>query len=107
MAATFGAGSLPGGPAVGSDGLLRSHSTKESCETYSYRDGTGETKEFLPGALLTKEVSVEFYGSANLSGVAAGAFTAGTLKMVSAKVSESNEGAPEGTHTYKTYSTIS
>jgi hypothetical protein len=106
MAATFGAGTVPSGAAVGTDGLLRSHSTKESCETYNYRDGTGETKEFLPGKLLTKEVSVDFYGSADLSAAAAGAFTAGTLKMVSAKTTESNEGAPEGTHTYKTFSTI-
>lgn len=107
MAATFGAGTVPSGTAVGTDGLLRSHSTKESCETFNYRDGTGQTKEFFAGKLLTKEVTVEFYGGADLSGPVAAAFTSGTLKMVSAKTSQSNEGAPEGTHIYKSYSTRS
>jgi len=106
MAATFGAGTVPSGAAVAQDGLLRSHSTKESVETYPYRDGTGETKEFLPGKLKTTEVTVEFFGAADLSAVSAGAFTGGTLKMVSAKTTESNEGAPEGTHTYKAFATI-
>jgi hypothetical protein len=106
MAATFGA-TLPSGAAVGTDGLLRSTSSKVSVETYNYRDGTGETKEFLPGAMTTREVTVEFFGAPDLSDVAAGAFTVGTLKLVSAKLSESNEGAPEGTHTYKSYSTLS
>jgi len=106
MAATFGA-TLPDGTAVGSDGLLRSHSTKESVETFNYRDETGETKELLSGKLKTTEVTVEFFGAATLASVIAGAFTEDTLKMVSAKTSESNEGVPEGTHTYKSYSTLS
>lgn len=107
MAATFGAGTVPGGTAVGTDGLLRSVTSKDSVETFNYRDATGETKEFLPGALKTTETTVEFYGAATLASVSAGAFTGGTLKMVSAKTSESNEGVPEGSHTYKTFSTIS
>jgi hypothetical protein len=104
MAATFGA-TLPSNTVVGTDGLLRSVSTKESVETYPYRDGTGETKKFLPGNLTTTEVTVEFFGAADLSAVTAGAFTSNTLKMVSAKTTESNEGVPEGTHTYKAFVT--
>jgi hypothetical protein len=106
MPATFGV-TLPTGAAAGTDGLLRSTSTKETVETFNYRDGTGVTKKLLPGKLKTTEVTVEFFGAATLSSVSAGAFTSGTLKMVSAKTSESGEGVPEGTHTYKSYTTRS
>ena len=106
MPATFGA-TLPQNTATGSDGLLRSASTKESVETFNYRDATGVTKQLLPGKLKTTEVTVEFFGNANLASVSAGAFANGTLKMVSAKTSQSTEGAPEGTHTYKSYTTLS
>ena len=106
MPATFGA-TLPTGTAIGSDGLLRSTSTKESVETFNYRDATGVTKQLLPGKLKTTEVTVEFFGGAALSSVSAGAFTNATLKMVSAKISQSVEGVPEGTHTYKSYTTRS
>jgi hypothetical protein len=105
MAATFGA-TLPNNTVIGTDGLLRSSSTKVSVEAFPYRDGTGETKKFLPGNLRTTEITVEFFGAADLSAVTAGAFTPGTIKMVSAKTTESNEGVPEGTHTYKGYSTL-
>jgi hypothetical protein len=106
MAATFGAGSVPSGTAVGSDGILRSVTTKESVDTYQLRGSTGVTEQLIPGKTKTTEVTVEFYGNANLSGVTAGAFTTGTLKMVSAKISESNEGVPEGTHVYKSYTAL-
>jgi hypothetical protein len=106
MPATFGAGTVPAGTAVGAEGILRSVTTKESVDTSNYRDGTGETKWLLANKLKTTEVTVEFYGNANLAGVSAGAFTDGSLKMVAAKVTESNEGPPEGTHTYKSYTTI-
>jgi hypothetical protein len=103
MAATFGA-TLPAGTATGAGGLLRSTSSKTSVETFNFRDSAGVTKEFKSG-LLSREVTVEFWGAADLSSVAAGAFTAGTLKMVSAKISESNDAIPAGTHTYKSYGT--
>ena len=44
-------------------------------------------------------------GSPSLAAVAAGAFAEGTLKMVSAKITESNEGAPEGSVTFKGFAT--
>jgi hypothetical protein len=106
MAATFGAGTLPTGTAIGTDGILRSVTTKESVDTFPLRDGTGVTKQLVPGKTKTTEITVEFYGNPNLASVSAGAFTLGTLKMVSAKLSESNEGVPEGAHVYKSYSAI-
>lgn len=96
---------MPSGMTLPGDGLLRSVSTKESVETYSYRDATGETKVLLPGKVKTTETTAEFYGSPSLS-LSAGAFTGGTAKLVSAKVSETNEGVPEGSFTTKTYTTL-
>ena len=106
MAATFGAGTLTAPVAVGTDGLLRSVTSKNSVETYPYRNANGVTEVLLPGKLRTNETTVEFYGAAALASVAGGAFTQGTLKLVSAKTSESNEGVPEGSHTYKSFTDI-
>jgi hypothetical protein len=104
MPATFGATTQGG--TVPSGGYLRSSSKKESVETFPYRNASGVTTELLPGNMKTTEVTIEFHGDAALGSVTAGAFTGGTLKLVSAKVSQSNEGAPEGTHTYKSYGDI-
>jgi len=106
MPATFGAGTLPTGTAIGADGILRSVTTKESVDTFPLRNGTGVTTQLIPGKTKTTEITVEFYGGPTLASVAAGAFTLNTLKMVSAKLSESNEGVPEGTHVYKSYATL-
>jgi hypothetical protein len=103
MAATFGA-TIPAGTAIGQDGLLRNTSSKTSCETFGFRDSAGVTKKFKPG-MISREVTVEFWGGADLSAVSAGAFTAGTLKMVSAKITENNEEIPSGSHTYKSHGT--
>lgn len=106
MPATFGIGSLPSGASAPSDTAVKTATTKESVDTYNYRDETGVTKKLLAGKLKTTEVTLDVIGSPSLAAVAAGAFAEGTLKMVSAKISESNDGAPEGTVTYKGYETI-
>lgn len=91
---------------MGGDGILRSVTTKESVDTFPLRDANGVTVQLVPGKTKTTEITVEFYGDAVLSSVSAGAFSEGTIKMVSAKISQSNEGVPEGTHTYKSYDGI-
>lgn len=97
---------MPPGTTLPDSGLLRSVSKKESVETYSYRDHTGLTKVLIPGKVITTETTAEFYGSSDVSAVAAGVMVAGQAKIVSAKVSETNEGVPEGSFTTKTYSNI-
>lgn len=96
---------MPTGMTLPGDGLLRSVSKKESVETYSYRDASGVTKVLLPGKVKTTETTAEFYGSPSLS-LSAGSFSAGTAKLVAAKVSETNEGVPEGSFTTKTFTDI-
>jgi hypothetical protein len=91
--------------ALPADGLIRSVSTKESVETYSYRDATGVTKVLLPGKVKTTEKTAEFYGNPSLS-LTAGAFASGTAKLVASKVSQSNEGVPEGSQTTKAYTSL-
>ena len=87
------------------DGYIRSITTKESVETFSYRDGTGVTKCFLPGKVKTTEKTAEFYGSPSLT-MTAGAFASGTAKLVASKISQNNEGVPEGSQTTKTYTSL-
>lgn len=105
MPATFGAGTLPTGMTLPTDGLIRSVSTKESVETFSYRDATGVTKVLLPGKLKTTEKTAEFYGAPSLT-LTAGAFASGTAKLVASKLSQNNEGVPEGSQTTKTYTSL-
>lgn len=106
MPATFGIGSLPSGASAPNDTAVKSATTKESVDTYNYRDETGVTKRLLAGKLKTTEVTLDVIGSPSLAAVAAGPFGEGTLKMVSAKISESNDSAPEGTVTYKGYESL-
>ena len=101
MAATFGVGSLPSGASAPANTAVKTASIKESVETYPYRDETGVTKKLIAGKLKTTEVTLDVIGSPSRAAVAAGAFAEGTLKMVSAKITESNEGAPEGSVTFK------
>jgi hypothetical protein len=105
MAATFGVGSLPSGASAPANTAVKTASIKESVETYPYRDETGVTKKLIAGKLKTTEVTLDVIGSPSLAAVAAGAFSEGTLKMVSAKITESNEGAPEGSVTFKGFAT--
>ena len=106
MAASFGVGTLPTGAAAPQDTAVKTCTTKESVETYPYRDENGITKKLLAGKLKTTEVTLDLVGSPSLAAVVAGDFTEGTLKQVSAKLSQSNEGAPEGSVTFKAYETI-
>lgn len=106
MAATFGTGTLPTGAALPADCALQSVEVKESAEVSTYRDGSGVTIGVIPHKLKTTEVTLEVVGKPALSGVTAGAFTEGTLKIVSAKFSESVDGPPSGTVTYKAYESI-
>jgi hypothetical protein len=105
MAATFGVGSLPSGASAPANTAVKTASIKESVETYPYRDETGVTKKLIAGKLKTTEVTLDVIGSPSLAAVAAGTFAEGTLKMVSAKITESNEGAPEGSVTFKGFAT--
>ena len=105
MAATFGVGSLPSGASAPANTAVKTTSVKESVETYQYRDETGVTKKLIAGKLKTTEVTLDVIGSPSLAAVAAGAFAEGTLKMVGAKITESNEGAPEGSVTFKGFAT--
>lgn len=105
MAATFGVGSLPSGSSAPANTAVKTANIKESVETYQYRDETGVTKKLIAGKLKTTEVTLDVIGSPSLAAVAAGGFAEGTLKMISAKISESNEGAPEGSVTFKGFAT--
>lgn len=108
MAATFAATStLETGVSVPTDCAVQSEETKESAESSSYRDGSGVTVGLIPHKLLTKEVTLEVKGKVPLTGVVAGAFTEGTLKLVAAKFTETVDDVPSGSLTYKAYSTIS
>lgn len=106
MSANFGVGTLPSGASAPADTAVKTASIKESVETYQYRDETGVTKKLLPGKLKTKEVTLDLIGSPSLAAVVAGNFTEGTMKMMSAKITESNEGAPEGSVTFKSFESI-
>jgi hypothetical protein len=106
MAATFAISSLPSGTSAPADCAIQSVETKESVDKSTYRDGTGVTVGAIPHKLKTTEVTLEFKGKVPLSGVTAGAFTEGTLKLVGAKFSETVDDVPSGTQTYKTYEGI-
>lgn len=103
MAASFAITSLPSGTSAPADCAIQSIETKESVDKSTYRDGTGTTVGAIPHRLKTTEVSLEFKGKVPLAGVTPGAFTEGTLKLMSAKFSETVDDVPSGTLAYKAY----
>jgi hypothetical protein len=105
MPATFGASTLPAGVTLPTDCAVQNFSDKESADKSSYRDGAGVTVGLVPHKLISREVSLNVKGKVPLTGITAGAFTEGTLKKVSAKFKESVDDVPEGSETYKTWST--
>lgn len=107
MAAAFGISSLPSGLTAPADCAVQSVETKEIVESSTYRDQTGVTVGVIPHKIITREVTIEVVGRPALTGVIAGAFADGTLKMISAKYTENVDGPPSGTITYKAYESIS
>lgn len=104
MAATFGAIAVTGA-AVPADCVLKSTSVKESIDTHTYRNASGVTAVAVPGKLVTTECSIEVTGKAPLT-LTAGAFSSGTYKQISAKVSEGNTEFPSSSITYKKFATL-
>jgi hypothetical protein len=107
MAATFGAATLPGSLSVPTDCAVQSVEVKESADKSRYRGGDGVSVGLVPHKLKTTEVTINLKGKVPLSSVTAGAFTEGTLKLVSAKFTESVDDVPEGSQTFKAYESIS
>ncbi len=86
---------------------MQSVETKETVENSTYRDQNGVTVGVIPHKLRTREVTPGVIGRPPLTGVIAGAFTEGTLKLMSAKFTENVDGPPSGTLSYKTYESVS
>lgn len=87
-------------------GYVQEASREESIEVATIRDEAGVTVVAVPKPLVTRSVSIRGRGDAELSAVTSGAFTAGALKIVSARQSETNDDFPEFEITATAYEDI-
>ena len=87
-------------------GYTNESSEDESLEIATVQDELGVTVVAKAKKLLTKSVSIKGKGDANLAGVTAGPFTAGTVKVLSAKQDETNGEFPDFEISGKAYDTL-
>lgn len=74
---------------------VQESSREETIEVATIRDEDGNTVVAVPKPLITRTVNIRGKGDADLAGVTAGAFSAGTLRVTEAKQSESNDDFPD------------
>ena len=105
MPATFGAISTFG-LSVPEGGYVQESSSDSSVDVATIRNNLGVTVKAVPKPLVTKTVTIKGKGDAALASVAAGSFTAGTLRVTSAKQAESNDDFPDFEITGTAYSNL-
>ena len=105
MAATFGVNQLHG-LTVPSGGYAQETSSEDSVEVATVRNASGVTVKAVPKKVVTSTYTLKGKGGAALTAVTAGAMTAGTMKIVSVKNSESNDDFADFEITGKKYSNI-
>jgi hypothetical protein len=88
-------------------GYTQESEQEETRETVTVRDETGTTVVALPKLKREFTVSIKGKGDPAIASVTAGAFSADTVKVISAKGSESSEEFPDFEITGKKYSTAS
>lgn len=104
--AVFGIQSLPTGITEPEDCAIQSIDIEETVDRSSYRNKEGVTIALVPHKLKTISATVNLKGKVALTGVAAGAFTEGTLKVVSSKFGETVDDVPSSTIAYKAYESV-
>lgn len=98
MPATIGATNTSG-YSVPTGCVLKKSAVKSSIGTVKYRSAAGVTIANIPTKIVTTTHTLDLVGAAALTAVTAGAFTSGTAKATSIRVSETAEGVPESTVT--------
>lgn len=93
MAATFGAEEVFG-LTVPSGGHVEESSSDSSVELATVKNNVGVTVIAVPRKMVTTNLSIKGRGDPALSAVTSGAITAGTLKVTSAKGTESKDDFP-------------
>lgn len=83
------------GIAAPAGGHVHESSRESSVEVDPVKDANGTTVDVAVKPLVTKKITLKGHGDAGLASVAAGAFGANVVKIVSAKRSETNEKRPE------------
>lgn len=94
------------GLAAPAGGHVQESSSEASVDVATIRNALGVTVKAVPKPLVTKTVTIKGKGDAALAAVAAGSFTAGTLRITSAKQSESNDDFPDFEITGTAYSNL-
>lgn len=105
MPATFGVENTFGLTAP-AGGHVQESSSEASVEVATIRNAQGITVKAVPKPMVTKTVTLKGKGDAALAAVAAGAFSANTLRVTSAKQSESNDDFPDFEITGTAYSNL-
>ncbi|NDD55757.1 hypothetical protein EBZ39_18145 [bacterium] len=94
MAAHLGVVALNGLSApVG--GYVQESSKEETIEIATIRDAAGVTKVAVAKPMVTRTVMIKGKGDAGLASVAAGGFTANTVRITEAKQTETNDDFPD------------
>ena len=76
-------------------GHVQESTREQSREVATIRNASGVTVIAVAKPLVTTDVTIKGKGDPVLAGVTTGAFTSGTLKIISAKGTESNDDFPD------------
>lgn len=87
-----------------SGGYVNEAEQDQSVDVATVRDENGVTKVALPKKMITETQTIKGKGDAGLAAVTAGAFSAGTIKIISAKQTETNDDFPDFEIVGKKYS---
>ena len=87
-----------------SGGYTNEATKEDAVELATVRDESGVTKVCKPKNLKTTTSTIRGKGVAALSGVSAGSFSSGTVKVVAAKQTENSDDFPDFEITGRKYS---
>lgn len=87
-------------------GYTQEADSDRSVDVVTIRDETGTTVKAKPKKMITETQTIKGKGDPGLAAVTAGAFSVNTVKIISAKGSESNEDFPDFEIQGKKYSNI-
>lgn len=76
-------------------GFTHEADSDQSIDVVTIKDEDGITVVAVPKKLITETQTIKGKGDPGLASVVAGAFTAGTIKVISVSGSESNEDFPD------------
>lgn len=88
-----------------SGGYVSEAESDESIDVAEVRDENGDIAVARPKKMVTETQTIKGKGDPEIAAVTSGAFTSGTVKIVSAKGSESQEEFPDFEITGRKYST--